>query len=280
MLTCPQFRDQVLEWAAGVLSPDEEEAMEAHLRGVAAHERCDAEAAHAFDTAALLAGSLAPQQPDPGVWTQIEARLHRPDGIPDVAACAARSRRWRGREMIAWFVAAAAVIALVVIGHRWSRTSTELAIARSDVRAARQQAALRRNCERDLDSMRARFRQQEDAVALLRRPGTQVVPLAAQGNSRMAANAILNPRSDQGYVLVGGVRPVSGKDLELWVIRGQDKLPAGLLHPDSRGRALHPIAGTLLTDGLPDALAVTVEPKGGSLSPTGPIVLVGKPRRM
>ena len=62
---------------------------------------------------------------------------------------------------------------------------------------------------------------------------------------------------------------------ELWAIRGQNPPePAGLLAVVSEQAVATKVA-TVERPGEVTAFAVSVEPTGGSTSPTGPIVLVG-----
>ena len=67
-----------------------------------------------------------------------------------------------------------------------------------------------------------------------------------------------------------------GRDYELWLIRGTRKIPAGLLRGDTTGTLITALDPALLREGLPDALAVTLESAGGHEQPQGPIVAVGK----
>jgi anti-sigma-K factor RskA len=76
-------------------------------------------------------------------------------------------------------------------------------------------------------------------------------------------------------VLVGGERavlvvddlpsPPEGRTYEAWILRDDVAEPAGLFEPNDAGRAAAPIEGSLEDA---DAVAVTVEPAGGSSSPT------------
>jgi len=74
--------------------------------------------------------------------------------------------------------------------------------------------------------------------------------------------------------LAGMRDPGAGKTYELWAIRpNTPPEPAGLL--DVRGAALVARVDTVPRPQDVVAFAVSIEPAGGSKSPTGPIVLVG-----
>ena len=59
--------------------------------------------------------------------------------------------------------------------------------------------------------------------------------------------------------------PPEGETYETWILREDVPEPAGLFEPDDAGVAAAPIEGSI--EGA-DAVAVTVEPSGGSSSPT------------
>ncbi len=60
--------------------------------------------------------------------------------------------------------------------------------------------------------------------------------------------------------------PPEGKTYEAWILREDVPEPAGLFEPNDAGVAAAPIEGSIEDA---DAVAVTVEPSGGSSSPTG-----------
>ena len=59
--------------------------------------------------------------------------------------------------------------------------------------------------------------------------------------------------------------PPEGETYEAWILREDVPEPAGLFEPDDAGVAAAPIEGSIEDA---DAVAVTVEPSGGSSSPT------------
>jgi anti-sigma-K factor RskA len=120
------------------------------------------------------------------------------------------------------------------------------------------------------------LRNDRAAVALLALPGTKVVPLAPQGDAPQRAVALVNVAAHRAVVVGTGLVPQEGKDYELWVIRGDQKLAAGLMRGGPSGTVTVEVDPRLLASGL-DALAVTLEPAGGGEQPRGPILLVGAP---
>jgi anti-sigma-K factor RskA len=212
---------------------------------------------------------------------------------------AARGRGRTIREAFAWTLAAAAALVAAFFGlqresldERLGHAQSELALSRgelaetldrlarveSDVQGRFRNVELERAaCLRDLDVARISLAEKEAALELLGSPGTQLVQLAAQGDVPYRASALVNSPREEGLLLASALAPQPGKDYQLWLIRGDQKISAGLLPSDPAGLpTLARISPTLLAGGAPDAFAITVEPAGGMPQPTGPIVLVGK----
>ena len=97
------------------------------------------------------------------------------------------------------------------------------------------------------------------------------------GKPAYAVRAIVDLPRKKGMIVSSTLSPQAGKDYQLWVIRGKEPpAPAGLLRAGSSGTVLASIDQRLLAV-PPDALAVSVEAQGGSVSgkPSADIVLVG-----
>jgi anti-sigma-K factor RskA len=239
-VTCAEFKELAAGLAMGTVSEAERAACEAHL-AEASHEGCREALADAQRVAEALARSVPPVRPPPALWESIAGRLE-----PGRAA----QPRSRLAAALPWLAAAMLLIALALVG--WSRHDIAVKLA---------------DAESELE-LRA------EAVAMLSSPSTRVVALAAQPGapSGLAATALVDVAGKRGLVVVGGVTPQAGKDLELWVIRGQEKRAAGLLR--GSGSVIAPIDPKLFADGA-DAFAITLEPEGGGPAPRGPALLVG-----
>jgi anti-sigma-K factor RskA len=134
----------------------------------------------------------------------------------------------------------------------------------------------RRACLEELRSARVSLEEKERALELLGAPRTLLIQLAAQGDVPYRASALWNQEQARAILLSSSLQPQEGKDYELWLIRGDKKIPAGLLEVAGGQPTIAQIDPALLREGRPDALAVTIEPAGGMPQPTGPIVLLGK----
>jgi hypothetical protein len=251
-MTCAEFKEQVAAWALGALTAGESRAMEAHLAG-AEHQGCAEALRRARESLALIALAETPQRPSAAAWQAIERRLGE-------APASSSARPWIG-----WLVAAAAVLLLFFTLRDRAQRLDEAAAT------ARHEQQLRAACTADLEHAQKNAQLRAEALALLEQAGTRLVPLAPQGATVASANVIWSEH--RAFVVGHALSPAPGKDYELWVIRGDQKIPAGLLRGDSLVAAIDP---KLLQGGRPDALAVTLEAAGGRPQPEGPIVLVGK----
>lgn len=254
-MTCAEFKELAAVFALGALEMPERALAEAHL-AEATHEGCFEALRQASAGVEALARTLPAPRPDAGLWRAIEARVAPRSGLGP-------------REKIAWTAAAAAAVLLFAGGARERRRHAE---AVAGVEREKQQ------CLGELSSLRGEAEAQRTAIALLQSPSTQVVSFAPQAAGKgLGARALVDVAARKGMVLSSALAPRAGKDFELWIIRGKEKpVPAGLLRAGQSGTVLASIDPQLLAGGA-DALAVSIEPQGGSPTgaPTGDVVLVG-----
>ena len=282
-MNCAAFKENVAAYVLGILEPGEWQAFEAHLAEPIAHQGCHEALAEAYETTALLGAALPPLEPGPQVWQAIEREIgvapvrdatRKPSATrPPAAAPARRSRR---SEIVAWTLAAAAAVAAFVFGMEYRISQRTLASTERELELAGATDRDKQICLRELATARVSLREKEAALSLIGAPGTQLVQLAPQGGETFHASALLNPDEKSGMVLTTALKPLEGKDYQLWLIRGDEKISGGVLRTDPSGATLARISDQVLAGGRPDAFAVTIEPQGGMPQPTGPIILLGK----
>jgi len=132
---------------------------------------------------------------------------------------------------------------------------------------------------RTLGSVRDALEAQAEILRLVGGPRVLSATLAPQGAAAGTGRVLLDVGSGSaGLVLTGVVPAPEGKTYELWAIRGgKPPEPAGLVKVDpQRGVAMS--VPSLAAPGEITAFAVSIEPLGGSSTPTGPIVFVGSVR--
>lgn len=223
--------------------------------------RCRSELDAMRDVAAMMGNTVEPL-PD-NLWSRISSRLYesreqitppmpklvhesRSDAaiIPIETHRAGNSRRARSG-----FVAFAAAAAAIVIA-----LSVSLAGANNQV--AQLQGAI------DASAHTA-------VVAALETPGHKIVNLT-DANSLGVAQFVMLP-DGRGYLVKSSLPGLSSKTTyQLWAIVGGRPISVGLM-----GNSPNLVTFTMAGSPSPSALAVTVEPSGGSPIPTSPVVASG-----
>lgn len=244
-MTCEDFREVAGAYALGALDPDERAPCDAHL-AEPTHQGCPEALDQARAVLAAILSSLPPVRPDEAVWRAVEVR----------AGIDAGPRRPVSIGWIGWAAAAAASVLLVL----WQ--------------GARLDAQRLREAEGRLEAERARSPERELA-ALLGEPASRVVLLSAVPGRSGRAAAVVNLAMRRAVIVTANLEDRPGKDWQLWVLRGTNPpVPAGFLRFVGAGVAVGEVDPSLL-GAAPDALAVSLEPAGGSPAPTE-VHLVGK----
>ncbi len=236
-------------YAVGSLSRDESDDYAAHI----GHCRVCAQLVSGFSSASeMLGDALAPEPVNAALRGRIiaEARADLASQRPSERAPAPAKppSRWPALAM-----PMAAIFAAIAIGFAiWS---VFLQIEVNDQNAKLERSNL------VLDEIASGSR-------VLQLDGTEAAPGSM-------ATLIFTPGTGRATLVVRGLAELaSGFEYQVWRIQGDTPTSAGLFKPSSDpDRTV-----TVLADfGPTDTVAVSIEPTGGSPSPTGDIVLLGSP---
>ena len=244
------IRELAAGYALGALTPEENRAFEAALAESPALAR---EVAEYREVNALLAHSAA-HQPGAGVKDRLFQQIRRDKVIP------IRSPRTWLAPVLAVGLAAAAMLA-VGLNRRVGALTEEL--NHRDVRIAAVQAQLA-NRERTLNTL------------LAAESDLTVLQLTTTGPQSPGIQFYWNRRSNTAVLHAFRLPPTpKGKVYQLWLLRDGKPYPSTTFNTGADGDALVE-AFTLPGGGGFQAAAITVEPDGGSTTPTMPILLIGK----
>ncbi len=224
-----RFDDLKEAYALGALSEEERREVEDYL---GKHPELHAEMDDLESTANLLA--LAPQEHEPSPKLRHDL-LHRISSSSGATSAAVPSTRQAtlSRLFGPGGLAAAAALALVTIGmFAWNASLQE-----------------------ENQTLQGELEGQQKSYAL-----------QSTGAAREVRGEVVR-LGDEQAVLVADNLPSApeGKIYEAWILREDVPEPAGLFEPNNAGAAAAPLEGSI--EGA-DAVAVTVEPSGGSSSPT------------
>ena len=245
-----QFADDLALYALGVLQGEESEALEQHLRDCNA---CSTELQRLRGDMALMA--LAAGGPKPPQRSR--------ERLMSAIASEPRTTAVKGRpgwRLLPWLLASALAIGFAVLWIE-NRDLHEM-IARLTNDSQQQQAQLEKARE---------------VVQTLTAPDAlRVTMVAANVPPQPQGKAIyVKDRSSLIFLASNMPKLPPQKTYELWLIPTSGApIPAGVFKPDPRGSA-EVIEPPLPAGVEAKAFAITVEPDGGSTTPTMPIVMVG-----
>ncbi|MGA1983832.1 MAG: anti-sigma factor [Acidobacteriaceae bacterium] len=278
--------DDLALYAMQLLPSDDAAIITRHLENCT---ECRAELAHIHDDLAACAVTVDLESPPaaarqrliqqvarekkivPAPPAQAQAQPEPPRPIPafgrsgSVFAEARPHRGSAGRSLLAWSgwgIAAGLAVALGFLYGDRSTLRETLTSQAGEIQRLNADAATAHQLMDALTDPRA------VRVTLTAKPQPRTAPIGG---------VTYNPEKGSLVFLASDLNPLQAlKTYELWVIPadGSAPIPAGTFHPDDQGNA------SVIMPDLPKGVAakafgVTIEPDGGSESPTLPIILAG-----
>ena len=253
-------------YVLGALEPDERRAFEAHVAECAA---CAEEVRALRPVADALAHSV-PQRTPPA---DLRARVLNTivPGAGDTQALVTSSPR---PAMAGWLaLAAALVVAVGASVYAWQlQRRVRTLEARLD--GAEQRAS---SAERAVAEARRTAGETQAAMSVLAAPDMVRIELAGQSAAAAArARALWSRNRGMVFTATNLPQAPAGRVYQVWVVTAGGPVSAGLLTPDTGGRA-EAYFNTPADIAPPTAVAVTLEPAGGVPAPTGEFYLLGTP---
>jgi anti-sigma-K factor RskA len=223
-----RFEELAAAYALGALAGEERLWFEAYL---AEHPELNAEVDELGSVADLLALAPAEQEPPPGLRRSVLERVGAPREIVNETQTRRSRQTDTGRLFRPGMLAAAAAAFVAVIGlFVWNLTLLD------QNKELRGQVAETRTFE-----------------------------LEGSGPARNAEGEVLLMGEDRAVLVANDLPPApEGEVYEAWIIRNGVPEPAGILEPQN-GNAASTMEGSM--EGV-EAVAITLEPEGGSPMPT------------
>ena len=111
-------------------------------------------------------------------------------------------------------------------------------------------------------------------IARLTDPAVELVTLAATGEAKPTVKVYLDRARRSALLTIASLDAApEGRVYQLWFIVDGAPVPSITFQTDAQGRAV--IERVAMPTGTIAATAVTMEPTGGSTTPTAPILFVG-----
>ena len=257
-VTCEQYQDLMLPYAAGALDPAEREALRAHL--ASGCPRCAVELAEAEATVAQLPLALDPIAPSAGARAKLMERVRSSTPSTMRITPAPPRSRWLSYAAAACIGALAAALSVQYA----YRNIYQNRIARSEAQIAQ--------LEQQLADGRVTLAQLQRMINSpnLRLVGFQPMPVRPEAHGRI----LWDRDQNKWHINVFDMKPPApGEAYELWFFDKNKTPHAGaMLHVDERGDGhmtveVPPEIGTIT------AAAFTNEKMPGASKPTGQIHL-------
>jgi len=119
--------------------------------------------------------------------------------------------------------------------------------------------------------------QQQEVLTLLTLPTAQIFDVAGTGQQPGShGKLIADSETGSAVLVVAGLQQLeAGKVYEFWLIDGETPVAAGLFEVNEEGQAILQVSHAV-TPGSYSAIGVSIEPEGGSVQPTGDIVMLSE----
>src|SRR5262245_21341612 len=259
--------------ALGSLDEADRERLERHLaRGC---PECEAALTDFSASTVFLAASAPPVQPSARLKERVLAAVHAEETramleaegrgtgqARDRRRPAKPPRRYVAAAFYGWAAAACLAAALFLFATATWRLRAEV--------AAKQE---------EIAGLNDRLTQEEHWTSVVNAPSARVTVLTPTpaGNADLSARATVDPATRRAVLVFDHFEAPSGRDYQLWAIRGTAPASLGLVRADASGRAVVRIED-IGDPATLNAFAVSLEPAGGSptpTAPTGPVVMLG-----
>jgi anti-sigma-K factor RskA len=266
------YQELLESYALDALDAAYKRGLEQHLATCA---ECRAELSQLRDAVSLMAHAAQPAAPSSEVRAQILNRIsaeqrneQNASSSPNVVPLKPRAERniWMmGLRLAAAIAFVALLVGMIVLWRRDTRMRQEIA------QLSRQVNTQQRELVRDRDVVG----RQREALALLNSPNAKRMELAGSQTAQTARGTfVYDQKTGKAIFMAEGLPATpSDKAYELWFIpKGHSPMAGRVFTVDASGHAMLP--ENMPPEAMESAvIAITLEPRKGSATPTGAIYL-------
>jgi hypothetical protein len=186
-------------------------------------------------------------------------------------------RRWFAPSTRpAWALAGAAIALLIVTNLWWGIQAQQLRVAQANAQSAQATATIAQATAEakiaEYDHMIAALATGQAATAML--PAANA-PADSAPTTGAHAMIIWMPGESSAMVMAEEFPPLKPGDVyQVWLLYGDDLMSGGMFYVDDKGSAMFMVESPMPLDSL-DGVGITMEPAGGSATPTGVQVVRG-----
>lgn len=280
-LSCDEVDELASLYVLDALEPAEEDAVRSHL---ATCDKPHAVFAAVGGAVPALLATIEPVEPPAELRTQVLAAIAATPQVADATAPARATPAAPAPAPVASVPAPAPAavrpsgpISLAAererrasrLGRTWQTVLAVAAVLLIVVLGATTVAFQRQAADAE-----ARANTLSAAIAASLDPSSSTASLRGSGVAASAAGFAAFPPSGSGYLVIRGLPDVpAGKTYEAWFLAGTTPYPSVLLTVGADGLAV--VKDLAMMPGA-DAMALTIEPAGGSQAPTTTPIVVGK----
>ncbi len=254
----PRIEELLPFYALDALTEEEKELVDVYL---AEHPEAREQIRDMESAAAALPFGIAAVEPPAHVKEALMTRVAADAKARSAAPVVGARRGWRVENLFRSLSLAAAAIAIlwaVVLNAQVARLRDEI-VALNERLAAQSES---------LQQIHSNLPQTHPSnVITVSLQGTEVQP-------QVQGQLIADPNGQSAVLVLAGLPPLeAGRTYQVWLINGGAPVSAGLLSVNENGQAVFIVASESEIGSF-QALGISIEPEGGSLQPTGDIVVL------
>lgn len=270
-----EIKDSIAAYCLGALDSEEKKILEAHLESGC--PECEAILSEMQNVVTALPFSAPEQSPPSHVKEQILASIQEKQAsatsviaemTPGIEERTVRLLERAKRSWMRVSLALSFAIVVIVVSLGWYTNALQ-----KKIKVLENQMLISDRLVRELQT---ELINKERIIKIVNSPDIRIVDLKGLETAPSSKGKVFwDPVQHKAIFYAFNLpQPPSDKDYQLWILRGNQPIDAGVFSTDAEGAAVSTI-DTIADSANLSAFAVTLEPKGGVPRPTGAMYLLG-----